>query len=408
MCVGGRLFAGLILLASFGASPCFALESSGEAVAVVQATSAAGPGGTRMLAETQPVYSGDTISTGGAGLAQIRFRDETRLVVGPNSHVVIDRFVLAADTSASGASIRFAKGTFRFITGSGASSNYRLQTPTATVGIRGTEIDISVGGKSGTAVVVYEGAVEVCSRASGQCVIIDSSCSAARVAPGGGVSVPNSRLDRSALINASFPMARNQSALRRGFKVNTGGCGTPQGSPPAKGAPQKASFRAAAMPPAEPEPEPDPKPSKPHKGHHHHHHSKHKDRHDRHHARHDDGRRHGQHADNRRGHRTGEHGRRGDDEGRDGRHGARGGDRSGKGDHGRGAGKGGGHADGRGHGSAGRGGEGRGGDGRGGEGRGGHGASGSKDGGSHSGRGGGGRGGKGDGGGRGGGGGRGR
>ena len=66
---------------------------SGQALAVVQSTSASGPGGKRVLAATKPVFSGDRITTGKSGEVQIRFEDNTRLVVGPNSSVLIDKFV---------------------------------------------------------------------------------------------------------------------------------------------------------------------------------------------------------------------------------------------------------------------------------------------------------------------------
>ena len=96
-----------------------ALSPSGEVMAVIQATSASGPGGARTLSTTGPVYSGDRIKTGKAGEAQIRFIDDTRLVVGASSSIVIDKYVFNPDKTVAQVGLQFTKGTLRFITGSG-------------------------------------------------------------------------------------------------------------------------------------------------------------------------------------------------------------------------------------------------------------------------------------------------
>ena len=126
------------------AGQSFAQSPSGKAVAVVQATNATGPGGSRVLMPEKPVYSGDRINTGPIGEAQIRFRDGTRLVVGKNSSLLIDRFVFNEDGTAKKVGINFVKGAFRFISGSGNKQAYALRTPNATLAIRGTMMDIVV------------------------------------------------------------------------------------------------------------------------------------------------------------------------------------------------------------------------------------------------------------------------
>ena len=138
-----------------------ATPPSGVAVAVVQQAEANGNGGIRILQQDAPVFSGDTIVTGPVGQAQVRFRDDTRLVVGPNSHLVIDAFVFSGNTARK-LSINALKGAFRFISGKSRHSAYYITTPTATIGVRGTQIDVSVG----NGVVIYSGAAEVCKRGS--------------------------------------------------------------------------------------------------------------------------------------------------------------------------------------------------------------------------------------------------
>lgn len=245
---GLALCAGLLM-----STQAHAIDPSGTAVAVVQATNASGPGGSRMLGDAQPVFGGDRIATGSIGQAQILFKDNTRLVVGSNSSVVIDRFVLTDTGSKAGATMRFARGAFRFI-GSGGDGNtgYNLQTPTATIGIRSTEFDIAVSPR-GTAVLVFDGAVQVCNRVSGKCATIDRSCGAVIAENNGALHLPESGGETAQLINTSFPLAGNQSGLRRDFRVRTTGCRGGDGTERNDKPKLQKTFRAPA-----PEPEPEP------------------------------------------------------------------------------------------------------------------------------------------------------
>src|SRR6185295_18548249 len=91
----------LIILAGVAAvAPPAIAAPSGIAVAVVQSAEANGQTGKRVLQPEGPLYSGDQVNTGPAGEAQVRFSDNTRLVVGPNSRMVIDSFVVKDQSSA--------------------------------------------------------------------------------------------------------------------------------------------------------------------------------------------------------------------------------------------------------------------------------------------------------------------
>ena len=121
-----------------------AQEPSGNTVGVIPAASAAGVTGTRVLAVDNPIFMGDVVNTDGVGEVQIRFRDNTRIVVGPNSHMTIDRFVFNPDNTASDVALNFVRGTFRFIGGVSDSEAYSFRTPAMTIGIRGSAFDISI------------------------------------------------------------------------------------------------------------------------------------------------------------------------------------------------------------------------------------------------------------------------
>ena len=119
------------LAASAGAEP------SGVVIAVVQSSEAEGDTGRRVLFAAAPVYSGDRIVTGPIGEAQVKFRDNTKLVVGPNSMMIIDAFVFENNDTARKISINAVRGAFRFIAGKSPKDVYSITTPTATIGVRG-------------------------------------------------------------------------------------------------------------------------------------------------------------------------------------------------------------------------------------------------------------------------------
>jgi hypothetical protein len=131
----------------------------GKVVAVVGSPKGSGPGGERALRSGSPVYENDRLLTG-RGNIQIIFVDSTRLVVGPHSALLIDRFLLRGGKRAQKFSIDALRGTFRFISGNSAKNAYDIQTANATIGIRGTGFDFSSGRQ--TLVAVLDGRVRLC------------------------------------------------------------------------------------------------------------------------------------------------------------------------------------------------------------------------------------------------------
>ena len=120
-----------------GWSPSAGADPSGVVLAVVQSAQIDGRTGKMVLQPAAPVFSGDHIITGPVGEAQVKFRDDTKLVIGPNSMMVIDAFVFNNDNTARQISIDPVRGAFRFITGKSPKDAYSIITPTATIGVRG-------------------------------------------------------------------------------------------------------------------------------------------------------------------------------------------------------------------------------------------------------------------------------
>ncbi len=138
--------------------PAGAAQPSGSAVKVDPAVNATGPGGKRLLELDGAIFVGDEIVASPAGLAQIKFIDDTRIVVGPNSRLRIDTFVFNPNNTAKKVAISAVHGTFRFITGKSPHEAYSIRTPTMTIGVRGSIIDIGVRNGSSAASVLDGGA----------------------------------------------------------------------------------------------------------------------------------------------------------------------------------------------------------------------------------------------------------
>ena len=167
-----------VLSTAASQSPAFAADAIGEVAATVGKPSASGPSGDRELAAGAPVYEDDKIVVR-SGNAQIILNDGTKLVVGPGSTLVLDRFLMKGSNTAQKVSIKALRGTFRFITGRSAKSAYDIQTASATIGIRGTGLDF--WSKQNTGVAVHLGSVTVCSLENKEsCVDLRQGCEVGR------------------------------------------------------------------------------------------------------------------------------------------------------------------------------------------------------------------------------------
>ncbi len=248
--VGALVVGGLSLAASLSAYAD--TPASGVAIAVVQQAQANGDTGQRILQQDAPVYSGDAIVTGPVGQAQVKFRDNTKLVVGPNSRIVVDAFVYGGNNTARQLSINALKGAFRFISGNSRHDAYSITTPTATIGVRGTELDVVVG----QGVVFYKGAGDVCTRGNGsrrQCVTVTGGCSLTTFAAGQGLRPVTSISARNANLLRNFRYAVQQNNLLPEFRADTASCGQLRPAVPV--------FRdRPAPPPSSPPPPPPPPP----------------------------------------------------------------------------------------------------------------------------------------------------
>lgn len=91
------------------------------------------------------LYEGDTVTTAANSNVQIRMIDDSIIWVRPGSQFKIERYRSDQHgASKNEAALNLLSGTMRQVTGSigkASPGDYKLSTPNATIGIRGTEFD---------------------------------------------------------------------------------------------------------------------------------------------------------------------------------------------------------------------------------------------------------------------------
>jgi hypothetical protein len=167
---------GLAGARGLGASLCFlaaamwlssthtaiAQTTIGSATEIERNVSGTFAGRTRSLAIGDGVIANENITTASASSAALQFLDQTTLTIGPTSSVVLDRFVYNPDRSVREGTVDMAVGAARWV-GSGTRSDdaYRVRTPHAVIGVRGTVFELVVE-RQRTIVTLRAGAIVVC------------------------------------------------------------------------------------------------------------------------------------------------------------------------------------------------------------------------------------------------------
>jgi hypothetical protein len=107
-------------------------------------------GGKEISAQTGTmVYTGDILQTDQTGSLGVIFRDDSLVSLGPNSQVKIDDFVFQPDKGKFSFLSRLIQGTAAFVSGQIAKlapETMQVQTPIATIGVRGTRFAVQAEG----------------------------------------------------------------------------------------------------------------------------------------------------------------------------------------------------------------------------------------------------------------------
>jgi hypothetical protein len=165
----GVLYLSVLLFATgFADKPGFAQARVGEA-AIVQneVVRVMGSGNTRITVG-DGVLRDEVVHTGLDSATRLVMADSTNLSLGANSTITLDRTVFNDEHSYRDIAVRLTSGVFRFVTGHSEKAAYKITTSLATIGVRGTVLDI-LAQRGKTTVVLQEGAASVCTL-SFQCV----------------------------------------------------------------------------------------------------------------------------------------------------------------------------------------------------------------------------------------------
>ena len=96
----------------------------------------------------EPVFLGDNVNSRVGSSLQVLLKDKSTFTVGPQCDMVIDKFVYDPNKNTNSLSAKVKKGMFRFTSGNVSKTNpdeIIVATPTATMGIRGTMVEVLVG-----------------------------------------------------------------------------------------------------------------------------------------------------------------------------------------------------------------------------------------------------------------------
>jgi hypothetical protein len=95
-----------------------------------------------------PVLVSDSLVTGDDSAVGITLKDNTRLTAGPNTTLELNKFSFDTTTHAGTVDASVKRGSLAVISGKiakGSPEGIRFNTPTVTLGVRGTEFIIDVG-----------------------------------------------------------------------------------------------------------------------------------------------------------------------------------------------------------------------------------------------------------------------
>jgi hypothetical protein len=143
------------------------------------------------------IYKGDVLRTGPNGTLGITFDDDTTFTLKPNSQIAVDDFVYQQGGSNNAGTFNILQGTAAFVAEEVAhTGNMKIDTPTSTLGIRGTTglVEVPENGSAnaanGVSIKLYPdadgrvGRIEVFGRDGGQLGVLNRAATGFAVRAG--------------------------------------------------------------------------------------------------------------------------------------------------------------------------------------------------------------------------------
>jgi hypothetical protein len=126
------------------AGSALAAERVGRTVEAQDTVSGEGAVGKRVIARADPIYRNERLRSNLTGLGQFELGDGSKLVLGRNASLILDRYVTGGGGTAKNVTLRLLSGSVRFVSGASDKKAYRINTPQGTIGVRGTAFDLTV------------------------------------------------------------------------------------------------------------------------------------------------------------------------------------------------------------------------------------------------------------------------
>ncbi len=204
------------------------------------------------------VESGDIILTGAAGRAQIRFSDGGLVALYPDSQFTVTRYADTGNPAEENFAVNLLRGGMRAVTGligKRNPQNYKVTTPTAVVGIRGSAFLIAFNAQGELLVSGEQDEIEVCTQAG--CVGVKAGESVRVVA--------TDQLPLYTHTRAVLPLPLPPVPFMVGEQLTAGSRvgPDPTPAPPAPGPAPVPTPPAPTVPPPAPGPVPVPDPNVP-------------------------------------------------------------------------------------------------------------------------------------------------
>ncbi|HHB93086.1 MAG TPA: tandem-95 repeat protein [Thioploca sp.] len=127
-------------------------------------------GTTRILLTDDPIYLQDIVLTSKNSYIKIILNDDTVFQLGPNSQASLDKYVYDPDALDGEFEAFISSGSFHYISGKISGDNQGqhtlIKTPSAQIGIRGSEITIEIAEDGSTTVLHMSGLITITSNYS--------------------------------------------------------------------------------------------------------------------------------------------------------------------------------------------------------------------------------------------------
>jgi hypothetical protein len=174
----------LCLAAGLAASTAHAQARVGEAAVIKNEVVRVMGSATSQINVGDGLLRDEIVRTGLDSAARLVMADSTNLSLGPSATIKLDRTVFNDEHTYRDIAIRLTTGAFRFVTGHSEKTAYKITTSLASIGVRGTTLDI-LSQRGQTTVVLQDGMSRVCAT-GGQCIDLTQPGDTAIITSAGG------------------------------------------------------------------------------------------------------------------------------------------------------------------------------------------------------------------------------